>query len=250
MQQIGVLHTLRATADAAAFVRGFQAEGYAVPWDPEAGGMMAIGAADPVPSACSVVLWTRDAVTSRWVLQYAKDAFKRGALVEVLLEDVASPFSGGEAPIDFTRAGAGDRETRALWKELIRRIEAKAGQPTGNLPFKKQIEPVAYVGVLGFVVVSTMMSMGPGGQPNSQALLEPTTNFAALPEMEVATGGPVEAPVSLTATPTEETRAPVKIRRVHYDTIFMPRMRVTESGDVATAGSNDETIQVSSLETR
>lgn len=249
MQQIGVLHTLRATADAAAFVRGFQAEGYAVPWDPEAGGMMAIGAADPVPSACSVVLWTRDAVTSRWVLQYAKDAFKRGALVEVLLEDVASPFEGGQPPIDFSRADSDKREARALWKELIRQIEAKAGQPTGNLPFKKQIEPVAYVGVLGFVVVSTMMSMGPGAQPNSQALLAPTTNFAELPQVEVATGGPIDAPVSLTAAPVEQARQKFTIRRVHYDTIFMPRLRVSESGEVA-AAPNDDTIQISSLETR
>jgi hypothetical protein len=248
MQQIGVLHTLRATSDAAAFVRGFQAEGYAVPWDPEAGGMMAIGAADPAPSACYVVLWTRDAVTSRWVLQYAKDAFKRGILVEVLLEDVASPFNG-EPPIDFSRADADKREARALWKELVRRIESKAGQPTGNLPLKKQIEPVAYVGALTFVVASTMASMGPGVQPTSQALLAPPTNFAALPEVEVAAGGPIEAPVSLTATPTEETHQPVKIRRVHYDTIFMPRMRVTESGEIATA-ANDEPVQVSSLEPR
>jgi hypothetical protein len=246
-QQIGVLHTLRATEDAAAFVHGFQAEGYAVPWDPEAGGMMAIGAADPVPSACSVVLWTRDAVTSRWVLQYAKDAFKRGALVEVLLEDVASPFRG-EPPIDFSRADADKRETRALWKELIRRIEAKAGQPTGNLPLKKQVEPIAYVGVLGFVVVSTMMSMGPGAQPNSQALLAPTTNFAALPEVEVAAGGPIDTPVSLTAAPVQETHQPMTIRRVHYETIFMPRMRVSEAGEIAT--ESDDTIQVSSLEPR
>ncbi len=244
--QIGVLHTLRATADAAAFVAGFQAEGFAVPWDPEAGGMMAIGAADPVPSACYVVLWTRDAVTSRWVLQYAKDAFKRGILVEVLLEDVASPFDG-EAPLDFIRADADKREGRELWKELIRRIEAKVGQPTGDLPLKKQIEPVAYVGVLGFVVMSTMMSMGPGVQPNSQALLAPTTNFAALPEVQIAAGGPIDTPVSLSAAPTEETRRPVKIRRVHFDTIFMPRLRVTESNEAAAAG--DDTIQLSSIET-
>jgi hypothetical protein len=247
LQQIGVLHTLRATEDAAAFVHGFQGEGYGVPWNPEAGGMMAIGAADPVPSACYVVLWTRDAVTSRWVLQYAKNAFNRGILVEVLLEDVASPFNG-ETPIDFSRADPDKRQARALWKELIRRIEAKVGQPTGDLPFKKRLEPIGYVSALGFVVVSTMMSMGPGGQPNSQALLTPTTNFAELPEAQIATGGPIDAPVSLTAAPTEEARRPVKIRRVHFDTIFMPRLRVSEGSEVAAA--SDDTIQISSLETR
>lgn len=238
MQQVGVLHTVRATPVVGAFVRGFQAGGYAVPWDPNAGGMMAIGAADPAPSRCCVVLWTSDAPTSRWVPRYAEEALRRGALVEVLLEKVASPFENDEPPLDFSNPAFRENPTaqRALWRELIRRIEAKGGQPTGTLPFSKQIEPVALVGGAGFALASVMAIMQPGVQPTSMAVLndvEPTYAEAQRTE-EIAMGGPVVAPAELvTARLEEHVLKPLHIQVSHFEVMPETRMRVAEAGEIA-----------------
>jgi hypothetical protein len=236
MQQVGVLHTVRATPVVGAFVRGFQAGGYAVPWDAAAGGMMAIGAADPAPSRCCVVLWTSDAPTSRWVPRYAEQALHRGALVEVLLEKVTSPFENDEPPLDFSDPAARDNPMaqKALWKELIRRIEAKGGQPTGRLPFSKQIEPVALVGGAGFALASVMAIMQPGVQPTSMAVLnnaEP--NYADAKSAEhIAMGGPIVAPADLvTARLEQHALKPLRITVSHFEVMPMTQVRVAEAGE-------------------
>jgi hypothetical protein len=242
MHQIGVLHTLRSTDWAGAFVHGFQSEGFAVPWDAEAGGMMAIGAADPRPAACWVVLWTRDAPTSRWVIKYAEEAARRGALVEVLVEKMASPVRNDIAPIDFSDFDCSrPMANKLLWKELMRRIEAKTGQPTGRLPFKKQIEPVAWMGAVGSGVVSIMAIMQPGVQPTSVAVLNSEAPLYAEAQAAAhdAMGGPVVAPENLvTARLEEHVLKPLHIKvTTRFEPVPLPHLRVADVGEAVEPGT-------------
>jgi hypothetical protein len=210
MRQIVVIHSLRATKVAADFVGRLQAEGFTVPWDPEYGGLIAIGAMEPEAAPCTLVLWTKDAPTSRWVRDYAAAAARRNALVEVMIEPILSPVENAVEPLDFSDVEDEKAEKR-LWKELISRVEAKTGQPNGRLPLRKEVRPLAVFGGFSFAVVATMMTM-PGLQPNSDGLI--TVRQAALTpasELSTATGGPVVSPVELAPeiAPVKVTFAPL-----------------------------------------
>ncbi|MEJ0023098.1 MAG: hypothetical protein WDN76_06415 [Alphaproteobacteria bacterium] len=205
MRQIVVIHSLRATKVAADFVRRLQAEGFIVPWDPEYGGLIAIGALEPEAAPCTLVLWTKDAPTSRWVRDYAAAASTRNALVEVMIEPVLSPVGNAVEPLDFSDVADEKAEAR-LWKELISRVEAKTGQPNGRLPLRKEIRPLAVFGGFGFAVIATMATM-PGLQPNSDGLITRQTALIPASELPTATGGPMVSPVDLVPHKT----APVKV---------------------------------------
>jgi hypothetical protein len=123
MPQINMLHTIRARDLAADIACGLQRHGYAVPWNPDAAITAEFDKAKP--GDCFVVLWTRDAATSRWVWSAAVDAFEHGALVEVLLEPIESPFNDNNPPIDFSDVPGDFAKTGKRWKELRRRIKAK-----------------------------------------------------------------------------------------------------------------------------
>jgi hypothetical protein len=168
--------------------------------------LIAIGALEPEAAPCTLVLWTKDAPTSRWVRDYAAAAARRNALVEVMIEPILSPVENAVEPLDFSDVEDEKAEKR-LWKELISRVEAKTGQPNGRLPLRKEVRPLAVFGGFSFAVVATMMTM-PGLQPNSDGLI--TTRQVALTpasELPTATGGPMVSPVEL----APETVAPVKV---------------------------------------
>jgi hypothetical protein len=231
---------MRATSVVGAFVRGFQAEGYDVPWDAAAGGRLSAGIDKPGPTRCTIVLWTSEAPTSRWVPRYAEDALRRGALVEVLLEKVASPFDNDEPPLDFSDPAVRDNPTahKALWRELIRRVEAKGGQPTGKLPFRKQIEPLIPIFGLAPAIVLGLSYIPQGAQPNSMVVIEsaqPIYADAIQASAPVAMGGPVVAPSNLvTARLEEEVLKPLHARIMRFEVIQPPaRVRIAEAGEAA-----------------
>jgi hypothetical protein len=210
MRQIVVIHSLRATKVAADFVRRLQAEGFLVPWDPEYGGLIAIGALEPEAAPCTIVLWTKDAPTSRWVRDYAAAASQRNALVEVMIEPIHSPVDNSVEPLDFSDFEDEKAEKRA-WKELISRIEAKTGQPNGRLPLRKEVRPLAVFGGFSFAVVATMMTM-PGLTPNSDGLITRQVALTPASELPTATGGPLVSPVDLApalVAPVKVTFAPL-----------------------------------------
>lgn len=228
MRQIVVIHSLRATQVAADFVARLQAEGFTVPWDPQYGGLIAIGALEPEAAPCTLVLWSKDAPTSRWVRDYALAASKRNALVEVMIEPVVSPVENTAQPLDFCDIDD-PRSDKALWKELIARIEAKTGGPNGRLPLRKEVRPLAALGGFGFAVVATMATM-PGLQPTSTALLDAETPLTPASDLPTAYGGPVVSPVELAAEPE-----PVKVKFVPLSAgaSAVIRVRIVEDGRVA-----------------
>jgi hypothetical protein len=204
--------------DAAAFVSRLQAEGFTVPWSPEYGGRrIAIGAQAPETAPCTLVLWTKDAPTSRWVREYAMEAHKRNSLVEVLVEPTLSPIESSVPPIDFSEVADAKTEAR-LWKELIARIEAKTGEPNGRLPMRKELRPVAAVTMFGSAIALTIVTM-PGLQPSSDGLITPQqTAQKPIAEMALAQGGPMVSPTELA---TREM-APVRVK-------FRPTLRGVEA---------------------
>jgi hypothetical protein len=208
MRQIVVIHSLRATKDAADFVGRLQAEGFNVPWDPEYGGLIAIGAVEPEAAPCTIVLWTRDAPTSRWVPKYAAAAAARNALVEVIIEPVESPIENGVEPLDFSDVEDEKTEKR-LWKELISRVEAKTGQPHAP-PLRKELRPFAVLSAFGTAIVITMSAM-PGLQPSSDGLITRQTALIPASTLATAQGGPMVSPVDLVpeVAPVKVTFAPL-----------------------------------------
>ena len=231
MRQVVLLHTLRATGPAGEVATGLQGEGFAVPWGNEGGGMLSDQAVD-ASAPCTIVLWTKDAGTSKWVWESAVAAQARGRLIEVLLEHVQSPFDCGARPIDFTNRD--DKAAmRQAWKELIGRVEDMTGAPTGQLPLRKQLEPVGTIGVLGIVAATTLAVAGPGLQPSSDAFLA-EQDYRNVSTEVTALGGPVESPVNLvTARFEEETLTPVKVRR--FETIPLETLRVAGEEKIAGA---------------
>ncbi|MGE3301544.1 MAG: toll/interleukin-1 receptor domain-containing protein [Hyphomonadaceae bacterium] len=244
MTQSVVLHTYRAKEYAESVVCGLQHEGYAVPWDPQAGGMIVTGALAPESAPCVIVLWTKDAIIQKWVLEYARAAYQRGALIEVLIDPVVSPFNQSLAPIDFTHGWDG-RPKGPLWKAFMDRVRAKSGRPIGRLPFKEQFQPVMAVWVMGFVTVATLATGGPLLRPSGDELAarEP---IAADPQpaVETAMGGPaasaqILAPADaarapqVTVEPEERymVRSTVKLR---YEPISAPAPREVQDGAMIT----------------
>jgi hypothetical protein len=235
MRQIVVIHSLRATKVAAEYVGRLQAEGFTVPWDREYGGLIAIGALEPEVAPCTLVLWTKDAPTSRWVRDYALAANKRNALVEVMIEPVLSPVDSAIEPLDFSDVEDPKAEKR-LWKELISRVEAKTGQPNGRLPLRKEIRPLAALGGFGFAVVATIATM-PGLQPSSDGLLSRQAALTPASELPSAQGGPLVSPLDLAP---ERARVKVTFAPLSAGPAAVIRVRVVE--DAAMASDDDAVV--------
>ncbi len=236
MRQIVVIHSLRAKEDAAVFVRRLQAEGFTVPWNPESGGRYVSGAEKPEAAPCTLVLWTKDAPTSRWVREYAIAAHKRNALVEVLIERTVSPIDAAVEPIDFSDVADEKTEAR-LMKELIVRVEAKTGEPNGRLPMRKEVRPFAALGGFGFIITCTIATM-PGLQPSSEGLITPqNTAQAPIGEMALAQGGPVVSPSEL--APAEMAPVTVKYRPTRLGVEAVIRVRVVADPSIV---SEDDAV--------
>jgi len=169
-------------------MHGVRREGYQVFWDGEHGGMSAQGLAHAERSVC-IVFWTRDALYSKWAIEGAWNAARRGALVEVTIDPIQSPIEGvDEKPLDFS-----DWDGRAVgpqWKALMSRVRAAAGRPTGKLPLKEEAQPALWMVGLTFVAVATLAA---GGLPDSRLQSDSMASLGAesLPTSSViAVGGP------------------------------------------------------------
>ena len=214
MTQIHVLHAHSGKQFAEAAVRGLDREGYTAFWDSELGAMSAKGLEHAERAVC-VVLWTRDALYSKWVLDAAWKASRRGVLVEVILDPIKSPIEeASEGALDFCAWDG--KPSGTLWKAMMARVRAAAGRPTGKLPLKEEAPPALVMAGLTFVAVATISA---GGLPDTRlqggdsiANLAPDPIVA--PSETVALGGPrigVHEPAS--AAPTE----PAPVVTAHFE---------------------------------
>ena len=188
-------------------MRGVRHEGYQVYWDPEHGGMSAEGVEHAERSVC-VVFWTRDALYSKWLLESAWRAAKRGALVEIIIDPIQSPIEGvGESPLDFSAWDG--KPLGSSWKLLMARVRAAAGRPTGKLPLKEEAPPALVMAGLTFIAVATLAA---GGLPGSHLQSDSMASLGAeTPSTStiVAVGGPqsgVREPAS--AVPADAPSSP------------------------------------------
>lgn len=191
MTQIHILHAHSGKQFAEAAVRGLDREGYPAFWEAEHGAMSTKGLEHADRAVC-IVFWTRDALYSKWVLEAAWKAARRGVLVEAYLESIRSPIEGvGEEPLDF--AAWDGKPVGPLWKGLMARVRAAAGRPTGKLPLKEEAPPALVMAGLTFVAVATLAA---GGLPDTRAQagdavanLAPET-ISVMPNATVSVGGP------------------------------------------------------------
>jgi hypothetical protein len=242
MTQSAVLHTNRAKQFAERFIAGLQAEGYAVPWDPGAGGMIACRDQDFDSSPCVIVLWTRDAVANKWVWEAADAAFKRGALVQVLIDPIESPLADVLPPVDFTQAWDG-RPTGPPWRALMERVRAKSGRPIGKLPLKEEAQPLALVAGALLVTVSTLVTGGPFLQPSADELALRQAPAEEAPAV-IAMGGPTVSPRELVVArmPHEAPLKTIRVVTMKFEPIAQTNARVAEPGDVV--ANDDDTLVV------
>jgi hypothetical protein len=156
-------------------------------------------------TAVCIVLWTRDALYSKWVLEAAWKAAKRRMLVQVMIDPIQSPIEEADAePIDFSAWDG--KPAGPAWKAAMSEVRAVAGRPTGKLPLKEEAPPALVMAGLTFVAVATISA---GGLPDTRlqggdAIANLAPDPITAPADATALGGPrvgVHEPAS--ATPIE-----------------------------------------------
>lgn len=135
-----IAHAMADEMVATRIARRLAARGYRVERDSAA-------AADVI-----LALWSEEAATSRWVLPDADAASRRDALVEALIDPIASPLerSGRLPPVDLTE-GRGDVRGPG-WEALNQRLDEVIGGPRS--PISK--EAVAMGGTAVAMVMATI----------------------------------------------------------------------------------------------
>jgi hypothetical protein len=200
MTQVQVLYTFAATNFAEAIVRGLLREGYDTYWDPESGPMSSRAIALAERAHC-IVVWTRDALYSKWPLEIAQRAHERGSLIEVTLDPIESQFEGAvEQPLNFAEWDG--KYAGPLWLALMQRVRATAGRPTGKLPLKEEAQPAMLMG--GFMAAAaTALALGGVPQPNAPVESIAYGGAGGLPSAaeSTAVGGAVGAREPASAKP-------------------------------------------------
>ena len=164
---------------------------------------------------CVIVLWSKEAVRSRWVKTEAAAAADRECLIPVLIEDVAIPFEFKRIQTAMLMNWRGDA-TDPEFSPLIQAVRQMLGQPPpSSLLASQRSEKIgrgapafrASRGLWIFVAVAVIVVAGAIAFKNSQK------NDA--PRQRSSTGAPATSPsagATSDAAPANRTSNPVAIQ--------------------------------------